>query len=83
MIGFADILNRELYGRLSEARHRDYARLIYESSAHLLNVVNDILDMSKVEAGKFTIVKEPVDVEALVALCCDMMRPARSTASDP
>jgi cell cycle sensor histidine kinase DivJ len=74
VIGFADILNRELYGRLSEARHRDYARLIHESSAHLLNVVNDILDMSKVEAGKFTIVKAPVDVEALVSLCCDMMR---------
>jgi cell cycle sensor histidine kinase DivJ len=81
VIGFADILNRELYGRLSEARHRDYARLIYESSAHLLNVVNDILDMSKVEAGKFTIVKEPVDVEALVALCCDMMRHAAEQRS--
>jgi cell cycle sensor histidine kinase DivJ len=81
VIGFADILNRELYGRLSEARHRDYARLIYESSAHLLNVVNDILDMSKVEAGKFTIVKAPVDVEALVALCCDMMRPAAEQRS--
>ncbi len=81
VIGFADILNRELYGKLSEARHRDYARLIYESSAHLLNVVNDILDMSKVEAGKFTIVKSPVDVEALVALCCDMMRHAAEQRS--
>jgi two-component system, cell cycle sensor histidine kinase DivJ len=76
VIGFSDILSRELFGTFSEARYRDYARLIHESSAHLLNVVDDILDMSKMEAGKFRIVKEPVDVGALVELCCDIMRPA-------
>lgn len=74
VIGFSDILNRELFGTLSEARYRDYARLIHESSEHLLNVVNDILDMAKMEAGKFKLVKDPVDVGTLVALCCDIMR---------
>ena len=62
VIGFSEILNRELFGALGEARYRDYARLIHESGEHLLNVVNDILDMSKIEAGKFKIVKEPFDV---------------------
>jgi cell cycle sensor histidine kinase DivJ len=51
VIGFADILSGELFGTLSEARYREYARLIHESSKHLLNVVNDILDMSKIGAG--------------------------------
>ena len=74
IIGFSEILNRELFGALGEARYRDYSRLIHDSGEHLLNVVNDILDMSKIEAGKFTIVKEPFDVAALVTSCCDIMR---------
>jgi len=74
VIGFSEILNRELFGSLGEARYRDYARLIHESGEHLLNVVNDILDMSKIEAGKFKIVKEPFDVASLVKSCCDIMR---------
>ncbi len=74
VIGFSEILNRELFGALGEARYRDYARLIHESGEHLLNVVNDILDMSKIEAGKFNIVKEPFEVGSLVRSCCDIMR---------
>jgi cell cycle sensor histidine kinase DivJ len=73
IIGFSEILNRELFGALGEVRYRDYARLIHESGEHLLNVVNDILDMSKIEAGKFKIVKEPFDVAGLVNSCCDVM----------
>jgi cell cycle sensor histidine kinase DivJ len=74
VIGFSEILNRELFGAIGEARYRDYARLIHESGEHLLNVVNDILDMSKIEAGKFKIVKEPFDVASLVKSCCELMR---------
>ena len=74
VIGFSEILNRELYGALGEARYRDYARLIHESGEHLLNVVNDILDTSKIEAGKFKIVREPFEVAPLVKSCCDIMR---------
>jgi cell cycle sensor histidine kinase DivJ len=74
VIGFSEILNRELFGALGEARYRDYARLIHESGEHLLNVVNDILDMSKIEAGKFKIVKEPFEEASLVKSCCDLMR---------
>jgi cell cycle sensor histidine kinase DivJ len=76
VIGFSEILNRELFGALGEARYRDYARLIQESGEHLLAVVNDILDMSKIEAGKFTIVKEPFEVSRLVESCCEIMRHA-------
>jgi cell cycle sensor histidine kinase DivJ len=81
VIGFSEILNRELFGRLGEARYRDYARLIHESGEHLLNVVNGILDMSKIEAGKFRIVKEPFDVAPLIKSCCDIMRHAADQRS--
>jgi len=74
IIGFSEILNRELFGALGEDRYRDYSRLIHESGEHLLNVVNDILDMSKIEAGKFKIVREPFEVASLIKSCCDIMR---------
>jgi cell cycle sensor histidine kinase DivJ len=76
VIGFSEILNRELFGTLGEQRYRDYARLIHESGEHLLNVVNDILDMSKIEAGKFKIVKEPFDIASLINSCSEVMRHA-------
>jgi cell cycle sensor histidine kinase DivJ len=74
VIGFSEILNRELFGTLGEQRYRDYARLIHESGEHLLNVVNDILDMSKIEAGKFKIVMEPLDIASLITSCGEVMR---------
>ncbi|HET7851943.1 MAG TPA: ATP-binding protein [Methyloceanibacter sp.] len=76
VIGFSEILNRELFGDLGEQRYRDYARMIHESGEHLLHVVNDILDMSKIEAGKFKLLKEPFDVGLLVRSCADVMRHA-------
>ncbi len=81
MIGFSEILNRELFGAIGDARYREYARLIAQSGEHLLNLVNDVLDLSKIEAGKFQIAKEPVDVAALVAVCCDIMRHAAEQRS--
>ena len=81
VIGFSEILNRELFGKLGEERYRDYARLIHESGEHLLNVVNDVLDMSRIEAGKFKIVKEPFEVAPLVTLCSEIMLPAAQKRS--
>jgi cell cycle sensor histidine kinase DivJ len=76
VIGFSEILNRELFGALGEQRYRDYARMIHESGEHLLHVVNDILDMSKIEAGKLKLAKEPFDVGSLIASCAEVMRHA-------
>ena len=81
VMGYSELLDRELFGTRGEARHRDYARLIHESSEHLLSVLNDILDMSKIEAGKIKIVREPFGVAALVELCCDIMRHAAEQRS--
>jgi cell cycle sensor histidine kinase DivJ len=74
VIGFAEIIHGEMFGALVDARYRDYAGHIHDSGQHLLQVVNDILDMSKIEAGKYKIVKEPFAVKKLIDLCCEVTR---------
>jgi cell cycle sensor histidine kinase DivJ len=74
VIGFAEIIHGEMFGALGDARYRDYAGHIHDSGQHLLQVVNDILDMSKIEAGKYKIVKEPFVVKELIDLCCEVTR---------
>lgn len=74
IIGFSEILSREMYGRIGEGRYREYAQLIHESGEHLLSVVNEVLDMSKIEAGKFNIITEPFNVSGLLNSCCEIMR---------
>ena len=54
VIGFSDIMQQQIYGPLAPS-YREYARLIHESGNHLLNLVSDILDLAKIEAGKFRI----------------------------
>jgi PAS domain S-box-containing protein len=52
ILGFADMMIQEIYGPVAPQRYRDYADLIHQSGAHLLSLINDILDLSKIEAGK-------------------------------
>ena len=54
ILGFSEIIEGERLGALGTAIYRDYARDIYESGHHLLEVINDILDISKVEAGELS-----------------------------
>jgi PAS domain S-box-containing protein len=52
ILGFADMIIQEIYGPVAPTRYRTYADLIHQSGAHLLSLINDILDLSKIEAGK-------------------------------
>ena len=62
IIGFADMLAMDMAGPLSDPRQKAYATLIRESGDHLLGLVNAILDVSKIDAGSYTIRPEPFDV---------------------
>ncbi len=73
IIGFSDLLQSGVFGRFTDERQAEYVRLIHESGAHLLQVVNDILDMSKIESGNFDIATEPFDVAHLVESTRQMM----------
>jgi cell cycle sensor histidine kinase DivJ len=62
IIGFSEVMTREMFGTLSP-RYQEYSRLIHESGAHLLDLINSVLDMSKIEAGKFELSEELFDLE--------------------
>ena len=69
VLGFAEILRDELFGPLGDNRYKGYVRDIHDSGKHLLNVINDILDLAKVEAGHLQLDEQPVDVENILATC--------------
>jgi signal transduction histidine kinase len=74
IIGFADLLKSEIFGPLGHARYRGYVADIHDSGQHLLNLVNDILDVSKIESGKTELSEEPVDVANVIESCLRLMR---------
>jgi two-component system cell cycle sensor histidine kinase PleC len=61
--GFSEIMVGELFGPLGDARYKEYAGDILASGQHLLSVINDILDMSKIEAGKMNLKFERIDLQ--------------------
>src|SRR5262249_17757319 len=66
ILGFSEIMMTETFGPLGSANYRDYTRDIYDSGMHLLNVINDVLDLSKVEAGRLELSRADIDVEDTV-----------------
>ncbi|OCP24490.1 MULTISPECIES: HAMP domain-containing sensor histidine kinase [unclassified Ensifer] len=73
ILGFSDVLSGEYFGRLENDRQREYVSLIHKSGEHLLSVVNTMLDMSKIEAGRYELVPEPFRVAEAVAACEAML----------
>ena len=80
IIGFSDILMGQIFGALGDSRYGDYARDIRDSGLHLLNLINDVLDVSKVEFGKVELIEETVDVAGIVEACVRLMRDRAETA---
>ena len=75
IIGFSEIMTAQMFGPLGDARYQEYVKDIHNSGQHLLSLINDILDMAKIEAGKLTVRLEPV---SLAEACEDAMRFVRS-----
>ena len=74
IIGFSEIIANELFGPVGNERYLDYMKDIHQSSLHLLSIINDVLDMSKIEAGKLELSKEPLHVRHLIGEIVRMMR---------
>ncbi len=74
IIGFSEMMTSEIGGTLSPA-HREYADLIHKSGHHLIGVVGMLLDMSRIEAGKFELHAERFAPDSLVKPCLDMVEP--------
>jgi len=73
IIGFSEILVERLDGKV-EAKHVNFLRHILASGQHLLGIINDVLDLSKIEAGKMEIFAERFDVRQVVESVCHVMR---------
>lgn len=66
IIGFSELMQSNLFGKLGSDRYEEYARDIHSAGTYLLGVINDILDMSKIEAGQFALQREEIDLDALM-----------------
>ncbi len=66
IIGFSEVIHNQFKGPVGNPQYIDFARAIHESGRHLVGIINDILDLSKVEAGKVELEEEPTTVTALV-----------------
>jgi two-component system cell cycle sensor histidine kinase PleC len=67
ILGFSEIISRQALGAGAQSRYIEYARDIHDSGTHLLSLINDVLDVARVEAGKVRIVRERCGVAAVVA----------------
>ncbi|QRM56859.1 PAS domain-containing protein [Sinorhizobium sp. BG8] len=66
ILGFSEILQNQMFGPLGSEKYNEYSRDIHESGKHLLNVISDILDMSKIEAGHMRVSCESIDLAPLI-----------------
>jgi two-component system, cell cycle sensor histidine kinase DivJ len=62
IIGFSEVMTHEMFGPVGSAKYLEYTRLIHESGGHLLELINSVLDMSKIEAGKLELYEEVFDL---------------------
>jgi two-component system, cell cycle sensor histidine kinase PleC len=79
IIGFSEIMESGMFGTLGADKYYEYCRDIHQSGQYLLEVINDILDMSKIEAGRIRLELEEVDLDRILA---DAMRVVSGRAED-
>jgi two-component system cell cycle sensor histidine kinase PleC len=73
ILGFSEVMANEVLGPMSNPTYRDYAHDVHDSGQHLLDLINEILDLSRIEAGRYQLNEEPVMLLGIVEDCCHMM----------
>jgi PAS domain S-box-containing protein len=69
ILGFSELIAQQALGPTGHPKYRDYAQDIHQSGQHLLAIINDILDMSKIEAGQLVLHEDIIDVAAIAETC--------------
>lgn len=75
IIGFSEVMMEERFGTIGNPRYRDYLRDIHMSGSHLMSLINDLLDLSKIEAGKLDLTFEAVALNETIQECVALMQP--------
>ena len=79
IIGFAEVMIEERFGPIGNERYLEYLRDIHASGGHVISLVNDLLDLSKIEAGRFDLTFISVDVNEIVTRAVALMQPQAGT----
>lgn len=74
IIGFSELIQNQIYGPLGDSRYGEYAGDILQSGHYLLNLINDLLDLSKAEAGKLELHEACVDLSQIIKECLHLTR---------
>ncbi|MBE1207012.1 sensor histidine kinase [Aminobacter carboxidus] len=73
ILGFSEVMAGEVLGPINSPTYREYSRDIHQSGQHLLDLINEILDLSRIEAGRYQLNEEPLMLLQVVEDCCHMM----------
>lgn len=73
ILGFSEVIKDELFGPIGNEQYKSYVQDIHRSGEHLLQLINEVLDLSRIEAGKHELVEEAIDMAAVVEACCRML----------
>ncbi len=76
IIGFSEVMMNQLLGKIGTPRYLEYSKNIHDSGRHLLDLISDILDLSRVEAGKMELWRRPVNMRQATEACFQLVLPA-------
>jgi two-component system cell cycle sensor histidine kinase PleC len=74
ILGFSEIIKNEVLGPVGNANYKDYVGDIHTSGQHLLNLINEILDLSRIEAGRYELNEEPINLVYIVEECQHLLQ---------
>lgn len=74
ILGFSEVMKNEVFGGHANAAYKEYSGDIHGSGQHLLNLINEILDLSRIEAGKYELNEEAISLAAIVDDCSHMLK---------
>jgi two-component system cell cycle sensor histidine kinase PleC len=73
ILGFSEVMGNEVLGPMNNASYREYANDIHVSGQHLLQLINEILDLSRIEAGRYQLNEEPISLVSVAEDCAHLM----------
>ncbi len=74
ILGFSECISNQIFGKVGRSEYLEYAGYIHEAGGHLLSLINDLLDIAKIEAGQQTISEEMICIGEAVSRCIEMVR---------